>query len=123
MKKQLIFHVSIQILLKLKPEPDVKKEIPEAAKPAKLPSEIESNEQLYLTGLHLEQYRHTTYDPRDYYLEALSRDPNDSRCNNAMGLWLLQRGKFKEAETFFSKAIDTLIERNPNPINGEPYYN
>jgi len=106
-----------------KPESDQKKAIPEAAKAAKLPKEIGSNEQLYLTGLHLEQYRHATYDPRDYYLEALSRDPNDSRCNNAMGLWLLQRGKFKEAEAFFRTAIVTLTERNPNPINGEPYYN
>lgn len=110
-------------LVDWKPEFDQQKAIPEAAQAAKLPSEIENIEQLYLTGLHLEQYRHATYDPRDYYLEALSRDPNDSRCNNAMGLWFLQRGKFQEAEVFFRKAINTLIERNPNPINGEPYFN
>jgi len=112
-----------KILVNWKPEPDVKKEIPEAAKPAKLPEEIESNEQLYLTGLHLEQYRHATYDPLDYYKEALRRDPKDSRCNNAMGLWLLLRGKFAEAESYFRLSIDTLTERNPNPINGEPFYN
>ena len=100
-----------------------KKPIPEAAKAAKFPAEIESNEQLYLTGLHLEQYRHATYDPRDYYLEALRRDPKDSRCNNAMGLWLLRRGKFSEAETYFRKAIETLSQRNPNPIDGEPLFN
>ena len=97
--------------------------LPQAAKAAKLPKEIGSNEQLYLTGLHLEQYRHATYDPCTYYLEALQRDPKDSRCNNAMGLWLLRRGKFPEAETYFRKAISTLTERNPNPINGESFYN
>ena len=112
-----------KILVDWQPEPDEKKAIPEAANAAKLPEEIDSNEQLYLTGLHLEQYRHATYDPRDYYMEALRRDPKDSRCNNAMGLWLLQRGKFQEAESYFRKAIETLTERNPNPINGEPYYN
>ena len=112
-----------RILVDWTPEPDMKKPIPEAAKPALLPSEIESNEQLYLTGLHLEQYRHATYDPRDYYLEALRRDPNDSRCNNAMGLWLLRRGKFAEAENYFRKAIETLSQRNPNPIDGEPLFN
>ncbi len=110
-------------LVDWKPEADVKKPIPEAAKIAKLPAEIESNEQLYLTGLHLEQYRHATYDPRDYYFEALRRDPKDSRCNNALGLWHLRRGKFAEAETYFRKAIETLSQRNPNPIDGEPYFN
>lgn len=112
-----------KVLVDWTPEPDVKKPIPEAAKPALLPSEIESNEQLYLTGLHLEQYRHATYDPRDYYLEALRRDPRDSRCNNAMGLWLLCRGKFADAESYFLKAIETLSQRNPNPIDGEPSFN
>jgi len=122
------FEISIvssdgKILVDWKPDPDEKKKIPEAARAAKLPEEIDINEQLYLTGLHLEQYRHATYNPCDYYFEALSRDPNDSRCNNAMGLWLLRRGKFHESEAYFRKAIETLTERNPNPINGEPFYN
>lgn len=112
-----------KVLVDWKPESGEQKSIPEAAKPALLPAEIESNEQLYLTGLHLEQYRHATYDPRDYYLEALERDPQDSRCNNAMGLWLLRRGQFANAETYFKKAIETLTQRNPNPIDGEPLFN
>jgi len=112
-----------KILVDWKPESDEKKTIPEAAKPALLPAEIDSNEQLYLTGLHLEQYRHATYDPRDYYLEALRRDPRDSRCNNAMGLWLLRRGKFADAENYFRKAVETLTQRNPNPLDGEPNFN
>ena len=112
-----------KILVDWKPESDAKREIPEAAKPALLPAEIESNEQLYLTGLHLEQYRHATYDPRDYYLEVLKRDPHDSRCNNALGLWYLRCGQFARAETYFRKAIETLTQRNPNPIDGESYFN
>ena len=112
-----------RILVSWQPEKEEKKAIPEAAKPAKLPEEVESVEQLYLTGLHLEQYRHATYDPRDYYLEALRRDPKDSRCNNAMGRWLLRHGKFQEAEQYFRRAIATLTERNPNPLEGEPFYN
>jgi tetratricopeptide (TPR) repeat protein len=126
--ERTMFQVSVhssegKILVDWKPEADIKREIPEAAKAAKLPAEIESNEQLYLTGLHLEQYRHATYDPRDYYLEALRRDPKDSRCNTAMGLWLLRRGRFHEAESYFRKAIETLSQRNPNPIDGEPLFN
>jgi hypothetical protein len=65
-------------------------EIPQAATPAKQPSEIESIEELFLNGLHIEQYRHATYQASDYYAEALRREPNDIRCNNAMGLQLLR---------------------------------
>ncbi len=79
--------------------------------------------ELFLNGLHLEQYRHATYSPEPYYLEALRRDPGDSRCNNAMGLLLYRRGKFAEAETYFRRAIERLTQRNPNPYDGEPYYN
>ena len=98
-------------------------EIPEAAKPALQPEEIKDNEQLYLTGHHLEQYRHATYNPIDYYQEALRRDPKDVRCNNAMGLWLLRKAKFTEAEHYFQTAVDTLLDRNPNPYDGEPLFN
>lgn len=104
-------------------KPNEKREIPEPAKAAKEPNEIESNEQLYLTGLHLEQYRHATYDPRPYYEEAIRRDSKDSRCNNALGLWYLRCGQFAKAEQYFKQAIETLTERNPNPINGEAFFN
>jgi tetratricopeptide (TPR) repeat protein len=112
-----------KLLVDWQPEPDQHKAIPEAAKPAKLPSEIEQNEQLYLTALHLEQYRHANYDPRDYYHEALRRDPNDSRCNIALGLWYLRRGQFTLAESYFSTAVGTITQRNPNPIDGEVFFN
>lgn len=89
----------------------------------KLPHEIETNEELYLTGLHLEQYRHATRYPEFYWREALRRDPSDARSNNALGLWHLRRGEFIEAEKHFVRAIATLTRRNPNPLDGEPFYN
>ncbi len=95
----------------------------EAAQAALSPEETPTCEQLYLTGLHLEQYRHATYNAIDYYKEALKRDPSDVRNNNAMGLWLLRRGKFAEAEQYFKTAIETQLQRNPNPYDGEPRYN
>lgn len=96
---------------------------PEAAKAALTPEETATCEQLYMTGLHLEQYRHATYVATDYYMEALRRDPSDIRNNNAMGLWLLRRGKFAEAEGYFKTAIETQLLRNPNPYDGEPRFN
>jgi tetratricopeptide (TPR) repeat protein len=97
--------------------------IPVPATAAKRPRDVENNEQLFLTGLHLEQYRHPTYVATDYYEEALKRDPKDARNNNAMGLWYLRRGRFAQAETFLQKAVATLTQRNPNPYDGEAYYN
>lgn len=98
-------------------------DIPEPAKPALEPSDIKLTEQLFLTGQHIEQYRHATYSPVDYYREALRRDPQDIRSNNAMGLWLLKRAKFEESEKYFRQSIKTATERNPNPYDGEPLYN
>ena len=55
-----------------------KEEIPKLPDPAKAadePSKIMTNEELYLTGQHIEQYRHATWRPDPYYLEGLKRDP------------------------------------------------
>ncbi len=73
---------------------DQNKELPQEAKPALQPSDISNNEELFLTGQHLEQYRHATYSPVPYYQEALFRDPTDLRSNNALGAWYLRRGSF-----------------------------
>lgn len=97
-------------------------DIPEPAKAALEPEQIESTELLYLNGLHLEQYRHATYQPTDYYREALRRDPEDIRNNTALGLWLMRRAQFQEAEQHFRKAIERWTVRNPNPYDGEAYY-
>ncbi len=110
-------------LIEWQSESDIEKEIPDPAKAVKKPTEIESNEELYLAGLHLEQYRHATYDPRPYYEEAIKRDDGDSRCNNALGLWYMRRGQFAKAEAYLNAAVKRITRHNPNPINGEPFYN
>ena len=110
-------------MLAWEPEPDVIKEVPEPAKAALDPADVRTTEQLYLTGLHLEQYRHATYSATDYYQEAIRRDPTDVRNNNAMGLWLIRKGQFAKAEPYLRQAVKTLTERNPNPYDGEPLYN
>ena len=111
------------VLITFTPPADDTTDVPAPATPARPPQELDSNEDLYLNGLHLEQYRHATYAPEPYYQEALRRDPLDSRCNNALGLLLLRRGRFAEAEAHFRTAIDRLTQRNPNPYDGEPFFN
>lgn len=118
-----VFAKNGELIISYRTERTESRELPEPAKAAKDPKDISSIEQLFLTGVHLEQYRHATYNPMDYYMEALSREPGDSRCNNAVGLLLMRKAQFAKAESYFRKAIETLTERNPNPYNGEVYYN
>jgi tetratricopeptide (TPR) repeat protein len=40
-----------------------------------------------------------------------------------MGLVHLRRGEFSEAEEYFARATRRLTFRNPNPYDGEPFYN
>ena len=104
-------------------EADEIRPIPDSAEAALLPKQIKTNEQLLLTGRHLEQYRHATWNPLDYYEEALRRDPDDIRCLNAMGLWYIRKGRFHRAEEYLRKAYKLSIKRNPNPYDSEPLYN
>ena len=110
-------------VLKWHAEADEIRPIPDSAEAALLPEQIKTNEQLYLTGLHLEQYRHATWLATDYYEEALRRDPNDIRCLNALGLWYIRKGRFAKAEDYLRKAVKLSQKRNPNPYDGEPIYN
>ena len=103
-------------------EPDDIRPIPDAAEAALSPQDTKTIDQLYLTGLHLEQYRHATWSALDYYEEALRRDPLDYRCNMQTGLWYLRRARFEKAEGYLQTAVKVLKKRNPNPYDGEPLY-
>ncbi len=96
---------------------------PQPVQPIASPPEIVTTEGLYFAGLHLEQYRHATYSPVDYYAEALKRDPSDVRNNTALGRWYLRHGQFSLAESCFRKAVKAQQQYNSNPYDGEPLFN
>jgi tetratricopeptide (TPR) repeat protein len=112
-----------EVLLRYAPSEIVAAPSPVVAEEPPLPEEIQSSDELYLTGLHLEQYRHATRSPERYWREAVRRDPGDSRSNNALGRWHLRGGEFAMAEHYFRTAITRLTARNPNPYDGESHYN
>jgi len=86
------------------------------------PADIDSVDELYLTGLHLDQYRHATRKPDPYWEEALRRDPGDARCNTALAARLAGAGRLAEAEAHLRTAVGRLTRRNPNPRDGEAHY-
>lgn len=116
-------HADGKLLVEYQPKEEGIPELAKPAQPAKDPEEIMTNEELFLTGQHIEQYRHATYLPDPYYLEGLKRDSGDIRINNAYGLLLFRRGCFEEAENYFRKALERLTWKNPNPYDSEAYYN
>lgn len=101
---------------------DEDKELPPLAQPAPMPGEIETIEELYLAGLHLEQYRHPTRNPEIYFEEALKRDPYDVRSAVALAARLWRRGENEEAEELLTRALQRVTFRNPNPYDSEIYY-
>lgn len=110
-------------LIAYQPKKLTRGSVPPAATEPPAPEAITSADELFVTGLHLAQYRHATRCPTLYWREALRRDAGDSRCNNALGMWHYKRGEFVDAEKHLRTAIARLTLRNPNPYDGEPYYN
>ncbi|MRN54780.1 DUF5107 domain-containing protein [Paenibacillus monticola] len=111
-----------RLLITYQPKRPEIEQVPEAAKPLAEPEELQTTEELYLAGLHLEQYRHATFEPEAYYLEGLKRSPGDIRINVAYGTLLLRRGLFVESDKHFRRAIKTMTWRNTNPYDSEAYY-
>jgi tetratricopeptide (TPR) repeat protein len=95
---------------------------PDPATEPPAPAEIVSADELYVTGLHLEQYRHATRSPEPYWEEALRRDPGDFRCAIALAARRHRDGSYDEAERLLRRAVDRQTLRNPNPYDGEAYY-
>lgn len=91
-------------------------------KPVLRPSELETVEDLYINGLHLEQYKQHNYDARDYYLEGIRRVPSDVRCNTGMARISYRNGQFTECIKYAEAAIGKLTERNMHPTDTEAMY-
>ena len=96
--------------------------MPEPVTPPAPPREIESVEMLYLAGMRLEQFYNPSVDPMLYYEEALRRDPEDLRVNTAVGILMLRKGMFEEAEAHLRKAVERATWNYTHPRDAEPLY-
>ena len=96
--------------------------LPEVVKPPLAPEDIESLEELYLTGLRIKQFHNARLNPVDYFQEALERDPLDSRCNNQMGIYHKQKGNYEKAKKYFRNALTRLTKDYTHPRDCESFY-
>ena len=97
-------------------------ELPEIVKVPPAPEDIERIEELYLTGLRLEQIHNPRVSPDDYFEEVLRRDPGDSRTNTILGIKYNKRAMFEQAEERLRKAIERVSVEYTRPGNTEAYY-
>ncbi|WP_028046776.1 DUF5107 domain-containing protein [Cellulomonas sp. URHE0023] len=97
-------------------------EVPEPAQEPKAPAEVLSADELYLIGVHLDQYRHATRSPEPYWLEALRRDAGDHRSNLALAARRYRAAQYPQAEQHLRAALARQTRLNANPGDGEAMF-
>lgn len=109
-------------LISYAPKAMVKEEKPIPIEVPRAPKDYNSNEELYLTGLRIEQFRNAVIDPMPYYQEALNRDSMDYRVNTILGIHYCKEGRYKEAEQYLKRAIKRSTNNYTHPKDGEAFY-
>ncbi|MGB4291296.1 MAG: DUF5107 domain-containing protein [Bacteroidales bacterium] len=112
-----------EVLISYKPvEYKHEEKLPEPVKSPPAPADIATVEELFLTGSRIEQFYNPRYNPADYYLEGLKRDPGDIRCNIAMGNIALKNGDYLTARKYLATAIRRLTKDYTRPASCEAHY-
>lgn len=103
--------------VKMEPKP-----MPKPVTDPPAPSEIKTIDELYLTGLWIEQFHNPSLEPDPYWEEALRRDPGHVQVNTALGINRLKKARYAEAEKCLRKALERLGARYATPKDGEASY-
>ena len=95
--------------------PDVITDMPSAAG-------MNSADELYLAGVHVDQYRDPAVLPDSYWKEALNRNINHIPSLIAMAKYELNRYSLDSAKRYAERAIEALTLFNERTQSGEAYY-
>lgn len=101
--------------------PDMTKK-PPVKDPMPVASEVPSADELYLAGVHVEQYRDPAVMPDAYWLEALKRDPQHVGALLGMSKYSLLMASPEKAESYARKALRVLTRFNTHPQSGDPFF-
>ena len=86
------------------------------------PARLKTVQELYLQGVHKDQYRNPQIEPNVYYEEALRRDPDHIPSLIALGEYKYRRGYFAEAKKLLEKAVKNEHIYNLRCQDGEAEY-
>ena len=86
------------------------------------PAAIESIDELFQTGLWIEQFHNASLEPDPYWKEALRRDPGNTQVHTAFGINRFKKARYKEAEQHLRAALARLNVRYAVPKDAEATY-
>lgn len=109
-------------IISYQPKKIEKPEFPPVVEAPAKPDEIETVEELYITGKRIEQFYNPLYSDLDYFEEALKRDSDDIRTNTTMGKKALMAGKYEEARNYLATAIKRITRDYTRPETCEALY-
>lgn len=109
-------------LMRYRTKEETQSEIP--APRAELPDfkEVKTAQELYLEGLHMEQYRSPEYSAEACYREALLRDAAHAPSLEALAELSLKKLSCDEALGFAERAIESLTRFNARTESGRARY-
>ena len=96
--------------------------IPETTKDRPVADTVQTAQELYLEGVHLQQYRDPAEDPAYYWQEALRRDPAHVQSLIALADLSYRRCNFKAALAYIERAEQAATHYNKRPESGRLYY-
>lgn len=95
--------------------PDVISDMPSAAA-------MQDPDELYLAGVHVDQYRDPTTYPDSFWKEALKHKNNHIPSLIAMAKYELSRYNLDSADSYIKRAVEAITIYNERVQSGEVYY-
>lgn len=92
------------LLVDYRPVQPEEKPLPKVIDGTKPVKEYQTNEELYLAGLRVDQFNNARLSYMDFYKEALLRDSMDARVNIEVGKHFIRQGEWEKAETHLLRA-------------------
>ena len=117
-----LYNAEGEVLVDYTPVKLEEKELPQVVTNTKPAKDIETNEELYLAGLRIDQFNNGILNYMDYYNEALRRDSNDARVNIEVGKHYIRQGEWEKAERHLLRAQSRLAQKYTRVMNTEGNY-
>ncbi|WP_413740246.1 DUF5107 domain-containing protein [Sodalis sp. RH14] len=92
--------------------------LPAPAQPPRPPADIDSADEAWFIGQHLEQYNHAGQGADEYYRRGLALDAGDYRCNLALAIKEYNRAGYEQAIAYADAALARSHRLNKNPQDG-----
>jgi len=121
-KLKLLDQNNMELISYQEQNPVYEADLPEPVLPPLKPAEISNTEELVLAGQRIMQFHNPGLDPKDYFKEAISRDPLNSMANLHLGNLAALDGKYNEAADYYRNTIHRITRDYTRPRNCEAFY-